>query len=159
MSTSPHGTDESPGGSRRQSTLLQTSVHTNAAHPGEHALTRLMRRLEAATSRLEDIASSSFDGTATPRSNKGGPAAAAGSTAAAVNGVTSPMGGAIVASTSQDATPTPSKVEEPKEELPQAIEDFDALINGDLKAFHSLSKTGSIDKILLEQVGGIADLT
>ena len=112
---SPDGSQVSPGDSRRTSALLHTSVHSSALHHGDHALTRLVRRLEAATSRLEDIASSSFDGTTTP-SNKG---AGAGGTGAAVNGVPSetPMGGVVAATTSQDATPKPSIVEEPKEEV------------------------------------------
>ena len=62
------------------------------------------------------------------------------------------MGGVVAATTSQDATPKPSIVEEPKEEVPQSIEDFDTLVNADLAAYHQLSKAGSIDKLLGEQV-------
>jgi adenylyl cyclase-associated protein len=107
-----------------------------------------MRRLEAATSRLEDIASSSFDGSTTPSK----------SAATTTNGVPAIVGGpagVVGATGSQDASPgtaTPAAPVEVKEELPQLVEDFDALVNGDLKAYHELSKAPSIDKLLGEQV-------
>jgi adenylyl cyclase-associated protein len=133
---------------KRTSGVLHTSVQQHAQHlPDDHALTRLIRRLEAATSRLEDIASSSVDGQTTP--GKSVPGAQATTT----NGV--PAVPAIGVGGSQDASPstaTPVPAEA-KEELPQLVEDFDALINGDLKAYHELSKAPSIDKLLGEQVG------
>jgi adenylyl cyclase-associated protein len=137
-------------------THLQGPVQ--AARPEDHVLTRLVRRLEAATSRLEDIASSALEGA---------PAAIAAATTAtsttSTNGVPSTPSGVAVAgtATSQAATPTPSvtapptpapAAAQPKEELPQSIEDFDALVNGDLKAYHELSKAPSIGGLLGEQV-------
>lgn len=145
--TKAPGANEEAGNepsSKRSSGLLQTSVQTSHAHNKDDALTRLMRRLEAATSRLEDIASSSFDGSTTPASKAGGEAAA-------TNGV--PSGTAVGVLTTQDTTATSSApAAPPKEELPQSVEDFDTLINGDLKAYHELSKAPSIDKLLGEQV-------
>lgn len=120
----------------------QGPVH--AARPEHHVLTVLVRRLEAATSRLEDIASSALDGEQQPKAN-GVP--------------TSSTGAAAAGPTSQMVTPTPSvsapsgqAAAPPKEELPQMIEDFDVLINGDLKAYHELSKGSSIGGLLGEQV-------
>lgn len=99
-------------------------------------LTRLITRLEAATSRLEDIASSAGEGEGEPNANgtpkapapseKGVPAAAAGVAAAG-------------------AHPTPKK-----DLLPPMIEDFDALVQGDLKEYVNLSN--GLLSLLAEQV-------
>lgn len=150
MSDSPVSpTSNEPAGrmdAKRLSTVLQTTVQTS--NNTEHALTRMIRRLEAATSRLEDIASSSFDGSGTPGS-KGAPA---------TNGVSPTQGagatGITAVAGSDTPTPTPSAPFAPpkKEDLPDSITDFDALLNGDLRAYHELSKAGSIDKLLGEQV-------
>lgn len=119
-----------------------------------------MRRLEAATSRLEDIASSAIEGQPQP---------VAGDKSITTNGVsaTTPSEGmaAVIAGTvtSQSVTPTPSPspsanatsspVPVAKEELPEAVAEFDVLINGDLKAYHELSKTSAVGGLLGEQVG------
>ena len=75
------------------------------------------RRLEAATSRLEDMAQSTMD----PSSATNGlpPASGATSTAITDNGVV-----------------TPKLQVEP---LPASIDDFDGLINGDVKTFANMS--------------------
>ncbi|KAF2401986.1 hypothetical protein EJ06DRAFT_529125 [Trichodelitschia bisporula] len=82
-----------------------------------HNLTTLIKRLEAATSRLEDIASSasSFD-PATGANSTPGPAA---SPAPSTPGI------AVTAA----APPKPA------ENLPPSIEDFDVLMRGDLKTY------------------------
>ncbi|KAF2093337.1 hypothetical protein NA57DRAFT_69130 [Rhizodiscina lignyota] len=82
-------------------------------------LTTLIKRLEAATSRLEDIASSSEQPAPTTNGT---------TTTAATSGPSAP----------QSQSPAPAK-EPPKEELPQSIEDFDTLLNGDVKAWTDLS--------------------
>lgn len=107
-----------------------------------------MRRLEAATSRLEDIASSAFDGELPPKTDTNG---------AATNGVpATSIDGALLGRTSQEATPVPSIAQEPvKEELPASVEDFDTLLNGDLKSYHELSKSGTLDKLLGEQADSV----
>jgi adenylyl cyclase-associated protein len=86
----------------------------------------MVRRLEAATSRLEDIAS-----TALPNSSDG---------AASLNGAsTDATPGVTAASTS---TSTPKLV---AESAPPAIEAFDELVNSDLKNWLELSgKLGSV---------------
>jgi adenylyl cyclase-associated protein len=106
--------------------------------PEDHVLTRLVRRLEAATSRLEDIASSALEGQPPPTTN-------------GVLGVPSTSSGAAAGvSTSQTGTPPPAPTV--KEELPQSIEDFDVLIDGDLKTYHELSKAATIGGLLGDQV-------
>lgn len=106
-------------------------------------LTRLVSRLEAATSRLEDIATSSAPDNALPTTN----GVSAGT----------PSGPAVVATNSQALTPTPSAtpgspIPKVVEELPAMLEDFDGLINGDLKAYHELSKAPAIGGLIGEQV-------
>ena len=100
----------------------------------DHALTRLVHRLEAATSRLEDMAqslpdqSSQLNGiTSTPR------------TAPAADGMDQPGG----------TGPAPKPAFEP---LPQAIEHFDALINGDVKTYVNMSE--ELGGLVSEQVCG-----
>lgn len=96
--------------------------HARVAVDGNE-LTAILRRLEAATSRLEDIASSSnVDFNVTPTNGTGAPQSA--SATAATNG-----------------SPPPK----PAESLPPSIEAFDALLNTELKAWMDLSsKLGSV---------------
>ncbi|KAK8172733.1 adenylate cyclase associated N terminal-domain-containing protein [Phyllosticta citrichinensis] len=84
-----------------------------------HNLTTLIKRLEAATSRLEDIASSTFEKTGAPNA---APIAA------------TPAG----APPSAPGAPTPAAPA--KEQAPPMIEAFDALIDSDLKDFVDRSK-------------------
>lgn len=85
-------------------------------------LTVMVRRLEAATSRLEDIASSAFPNGESPA-------------AAAANGAQSP-GPAAKLATSTSATPTPN----PRtESVPPAIEAWDELANKELSQWLELS--------------------
>ena len=93
------------------------------------SLTTAIRRLEAATSRLEDIASSSAGGFETASSTP------APSTAPSQ----------APASSSQRTTPNPS------EALPPSVQDYDAILDGALKTWLELSaKLGSS---IAEQVG------
>lgn len=94
------------------------------------ALTRIIYRLEAATSRLEDIASSTV-GLEVPPNPNGAPSPSA----------------AVVPVQAKAPPPVP-----PKEELPPSIVDFDTLIYGDVKAYHNLSTAKSIGGLLGEQV-------
>ena len=95
----------------------------------DSALTQLISRLEAATSRLEDIASSA-------------------ETLPTTNGTT----GAPSAPPPSGPLPQPptGQKEAPKQELPQSIEDFDTLLNGDVKAWTDLSR--SLGGVIAEQV-------
>ncbi len=103
------------------------------------SLTDLCRRLEAATSRLEDIATSvaTFDQTGSPASGSG---LAIASPPAAV----APSSQALTAAA--PATPSPP----PKgPELPVEVEGFDKLISGELATFIKLSD--SLDPLLGQQ--------
>lgn len=110
------------------STIRKQTGAVPIYHENPSPLTRIIYRLEAATSRLEDIASSTA-GIEVPQNQNGAP-----SPSAAVVPV-------------QAAPPVP-----PKEEFPPMIIDFDTLINGDVKAYHTLSKTKPIGGLLGEQV-------
>ncbi|RMZ79901.1 hypothetical protein DV738_g2964, partial [Chaetothyriales sp. CBS 135597] len=103
-----------------------------APAPGNmHNLTTLIKRLEAATSRLEDIAS-----TVDPSSVR-----AIGSEAQTPNGA---IGAGVVAA---GAAPAPA------EPLPRSIEDFDALINEDVAAFVAAGeKLGGLPEEQAKQV-------
>lgn len=103
-------------------------------------LTRLVHRLEAATSRLEDIASSAQPFESPAAGHHGGPSD--GSLAVPSQnqrGVQTPSGSTPGASSTQ-----------PQEPLPESIEDFDTLINGDLKAYNDLSQ--ALGGVIAEQV-------
>ncbi|KAM0252388.1 hypothetical protein ACHAQJ_007720 [Trichoderma viride] len=86
-----------------------------AAQNQMHNLTTLIKRLEAATSRLEDIASS----TELPKDVAGlAPASPQSDT---------------------DAAPLPPTLKEPQEPLPESIEDFDVFLNTSLDKYVKLS--------------------
>lgn len=85
-------------------------------------LTAIINRLEAATSRLEDMATSTID---PPRLNGAAP------TPAPTGPLPAPP------TTSQAPPPQPPKVAQ--EVLPESVEEFDALINGAVKKFVNLS--------------------
>jgi adenylyl cyclase-associated protein len=113
-----------PAVPRRQSVL-----HPTLQPPP--SLTHLLRRLEAATSRLEDIA------TSVAHFEQPVPTSASNSSLH-VNGTPTP---------SSQLTPTASKATPPSikaEDVPAEIEDFDKLISGDLAAFVKLSATESL---------------
>ncbi|KAL1305292.1 hypothetical protein AAFC00_002197 [Neodothiora populina] len=116
-----------------------------ASTTGMHNLTTLIKRLEAATSRLEDIASSSqsSDGvdTASAR-NAAGSASAPELPAMANSAPTPPVNVA--------APPA----EAPKPSLPPAIEALDELADSDLKKFLETAK--DLDKNIADQAEAVA---
>jgi adenylyl cyclase-associated protein len=91
-------------------------------HAPDNVLTAMVRRLEAATSRLEDIASSAF------------PNGDAGAAGAAI-GAQSP-GPAAKLATATSATPTPKP---PAASVPPVIEAWDDMANKELKTWLELS--------------------
>ncbi|QDS70631.1 hypothetical protein FKW77_000735 [Venturia effusa] len=117
------------------STLDSSTAHeykraAPCAQDTSSLLTRIIYRLEAATSRLEDIAASTV-GLEVPQEPNGAPSPSA----------------AVLPAQAKAAPPVP-----PKEELPSSIVDFDTLIYGDVKAYHTLSTADSIGGVLGEQV-------
>ncbi|MCJ1431539.1 hypothetical protein MMC27_000892 [Xylographa pallens] len=98
-------------------------------------LTTLIKRLEAATSRLEDIASSTPD----PAASTNGTSTA--STAAMTTGFSEPQASSI---------PTPKQLPEP---LPPAIEGFDALMNGEVEAF--VGRSEGLRGLIAEQSASV----
>lgn len=121
---------------------LRYSTSTPVTVEPDNPLTILIHRLEAATSRLEDIASSSSSFEQQQQQQAGGQqnvAAAGGSISQ------SPQEGTSKAGTREGSTGTVVR-----ENLPPAIEDMDALINGDVKAFVESSR--GLDSVVEEQV-------
>jgi adenylyl cyclase-associated protein len=118
------------------------------------SLTTLLHRLEAATSRLEDIATSvnTFD---TPT----------GEPVATVNGVPAPSSHAhsppvpvqTPSAVTSRSIPSPASTPAaPAEDLPTEIEEFDKLINGELAKF--IESSGKLDSLLGEQVSLLGGL-
>jgi len=105
-------------------------------------LNRLIHRLEAATSRLEDIASSSLPHDATTPDGHHADATENSALLAASQNQRSQQ-------TSSGSTPGASQTQL-QEPLPHSIEDFDTLLHGDLKAYYDLSQ--SLDGLIAEQV-------
>ena len=118
-------------------TLLTTlqlecpSAMSNTHTFDAHKLT-LIFRLEAATSRLEDMVPNYGDTSAT--TNGGLPLSDGGADAAA----------------GTDQTRGNESPERPTEHLPPAIEDFDTIINMDVQTFHNMSE--DIGGLIAEQV-------
>ena len=95
-----------------------------------NSLTTLVHRLEAATSRLEDIASATVE-----PSNQNGQAPSS-----------------TPAAPPPPPLPTVTAPAKPKAEpLPESVEDFDTIINGSVKNFISISK--EIGDPVAKQVG------
>lgn len=107
-------------------------------------LTRLIHRLEAATSRLEDIASSTqpFDGPS--NGHHAGPSDGSSLTVPSHNqrALQTPGGSSTGGSQTQEQEP-----------MPEFIDDFDTLIHGDLKAYNDLSQT--MGGVIEEQVSSV----
>jgi adenylyl cyclase-associated protein len=125
---------------RRTSSTLNTQ--NQEIHVDSTSLTLLINRLEAATSRLEDIASSavSYDGDAATNGAPPAPATSA-------KGV--PSAAASVAAAGASPTPKPAAA---KVALPPMIEDLDTLMQGDLKAYEKLSNASALGGLVGEQV-------
>ncbi|KAL3418319.1 Adenylyl cyclase-associated protein [Phlyctema vagabunda] len=90
-----------------------------AAPNNMHNLTTLIKRLEAATSRLEDMASSAIE---IPKSNG-----------------SSPQGGASTAAAAIASPPPPAAPKAAPIEVPEQVEEFDAFISGAVKGYVSTS--------------------
>lgn len=96
-----------------------------------HNLTTLIKRLEAATARLEDIASSTVE---LPQS-----------VPALKETLATPQSGISAAPTPAPAAPLPP----PPEPVPESIEEFDAFINSTVQKYATISK--AIGGLLAEQ--------
>ena len=109
----------------------------------EAPLTRLIRRLEAATSRLEDIASSAqtFEQPSSA-GHHGGPSDGSSLT------VPSPGQMGLQTPTASSPGVSQGQLAEPS---PQSINDFNTLLRGDLQAYRDLSN--AIGGVVAEQVG------
>lgn len=110
-----------------------------------NALTHLLRRLEAATSRLEDIASSAFE----PSSSNHG----------SVSGAPPLSAGAKPSSSAPDLpvisqTDSASTVKAAAEPLPASISDMDAIMDNEVKAFVDCGK--GLDPLVQEQAAAVA---
>jgi adenylyl cyclase-associated protein len=113
-------------------------------HVNATTLTLLISRLEAATSRLEDIASSaaSYEGDA---ATNGAPPAPTPSSSA--KGVPAAAASVAAAGASPTLPPAP-----PKAELPPMIQEFDTTVLADLKAYEKLSNSPTLGGLVGEQV-------
>jgi adenylyl cyclase-associated protein len=111
--------------------IMEKKVVPNFHRP---ELTAIISRLEAATSRLEDMASATVE---PPKTNGAAPPP------------TAPLPPAPVAATVA-APPKPAP-----ETLPESVEEFDAFINGTLKKYVNLSD--EIGGPVAEQVRKMAD--
>jgi adenylyl cyclase-associated protein len=111
-------------------------------HVNATSLTCLITRLEAATSRLEDMASSSGGYDADAATNGAPPAPSS-----SAKGV--PAAAASVAAAGASPTPKPTVA---KAELPPSIEEFDSTIMADLKAYEKLSNSPTLGGLVGEQV-------
>ena len=109
-------------------------LHANAT-----PLKGLVNRLEAATSRLEDIASS-----AASYEENGSVNGAPASPATTEKGVPAAAAGVAAAGASPTTKPQPSE--------PPMIRDFDTLLNGDLAAYGKLSNAPELGGLVGEQV-------
>lgn len=122
-----------PGETLRYSTGVPIPVEP------DNPLTTLIRRLEAATSRLEDIASTS-------QSPDQQQVAGQNVDMGAASLAQGPQGGVSKGGTREGSAATIVK-----ESLPPAIEEMDALIDGDVKAFVEASE--GLDSLVEQQVG------
>lgn len=112
----------------------------------DNPLTLLLRRLEAATSRLEDIASSAFEPSA---GNGSSSVPATGASAAAMKASSSePTLPSITQTTSQQTVRAAS------ENLPESISDMDDIIDKEVKNFTDSSK--GLDPLVQEQAAAVA---
>ncbi|KAL1615384.1 suppressor of rasval19 [Diplodia seriata] len=113
---------------------------SSPVHLPDDALTKLALRLEAATSRLEDIASSSFEKPSALDAAPGAQAAAAAQTPARASAPPAAPG----------APPAPAKAD-----VPPMLAAFDELLDNELKEFVSLSK--QLGGPIAEQASALSD--
>lgn len=134
---------------------LHFSVNPPTPVDTDDPLTRLIRRLEAATSRLEDIASSSdsieqqANGSISAASGEGGAGMPTSSSMPDL-----PKGGSREASTGtvirSQGGDEPGVQAPPMEVLPERIEEMDKLIEKEVKEYVDASK--GLDNLVEEQV-------
>jgi adenylyl cyclase-associated protein len=133
--------------------LANTTTSTNPLNPTINtiptgkSLTAFIRRLEAATSRLEDIAlsASTFDPSSLPNNAGSSSLPTAASTKASASAPELPT---VAPSISQQTV----KPEAPP--LPASIQDMDTLIDTEVKAFIDSSK--GLDPVVAEQAAAVA---
>lgn len=111
--------------------------------PYGHILTALFSRLEAATSRLEDIATSTHGLDHADRS-VGAPASST-SKAAPIAAPTSAAAAPVPTSTAKEAAPSPVA-----DDFPAVVVEFDTIIKDDLAPFEKISS--GFGGIVAEQV-------
>jgi adenylyl cyclase-associated protein len=127
--------------------------------PADDPLTRLVRRLEAATSRLEDIASSS--GSIEQQANGSISAASGAGMPTSSSMPDLPKGGSREASTNTVIRSAHEKDDEPDvdapplEVLPERIKEMDQLIEEEVKEYVDASK--GLDTLVEEQVSRMCE--
>ncbi len=109
-------------------------------------------RLEAATSRLEDMAMAGMDPAATLAAANGVPPSSAAQPAKGSAGSGVAAGGVGVVSGGGKAAPPPPPPPKPAEPLPASISAFDQLISTDVTKFFKLGE--ELGGVLAEQVRG-----
>ncbi|KAB5535249.1 adenylate cyclase associated N terminal-domain-containing protein [Coniochaeta sp. 2T2.1] len=114
-----------------------------------YSLTTLIKRLEAATSRLEDMASSSIE---IPQGVPALQQTLASPQSAVSSSVQTPAAPTPAPTPAPAPPPAPKKPEEP---LPESIEEFDAFINTSIGKFASLSK--NLGGLIAEQAAKVVE--
>lgn len=113
--------------------------------PPRNELSIIIRRLEAATSRLEDMAMSTLE---VPKTNGTAPSSASGSEASAPP---------AVQAAAPPAAPPPAAPTAPKQDpIPESVEDFDAFIDGTVKKYAGNSQ--QLGGAVAEQVSWRSDV-
>ncbi|KAH8197120.1 hypothetical protein TruAng_008725 [Truncatella angustata] len=111
-----------------------------------HNLTTLIKRLEAATSRLEDIASS------TNELPQGVPALQHQQSNAIPSGAVSPSSAPTISSA---PAPPPAPKAAPQEPLPEVVEDFDAFINTSVNKY--VQASNKLGGLIAEQAAKVLE--
>ncbi|WPG97860.1 adenylate cyclase-associated protein [Acrodontium crateriforme] len=119
---------------------------------GMHNLTTLIKRLEAATSRLEDIASSAASGDASATGSISGPAGAAAATAA--GGAAGAAGGAAIASGATKNGLPAAPAAPAAAPIPPTVSAMDELLENEVETFVAASK--GLDPLVEEQASIVA---
>lgn len=137
-----------------ESTLPYTTA-TTISVPADDPLTRLVHRLEAATSRLEDIASSS--GSIEQQANGSMSAASGAAMAVSDSGPGLPKGGSreastgtVIRSSHEDDEEQPAPKAPPIDVLPERIEEMDHMMDKEMREYLDASK--GLDSPVQEQV-------
>ncbi|KKA27105.1 hypothetical protein TD95_001120 [Thielaviopsis punctulata] len=124
-----------------------------AAPNSMHNLTTLIKRLEAATLRLEDIAEATIG--IAPTTPESAPAAAAPTISAATSSHPPPAGPAGPAGTVPPPPPPPAPPKAPIEALPESIEEFDNFLKKSVGKYVSLSN--EVGGLVAEQANKVLE--